>query len=1089
MRLRLKIFLLFGISIAYLLQSCGGDFSSEEAVGEAIPDQVDYNLHVRPILSDRCYSCHGPDQNARKANLRLDTKEGLFRAGISESQEAPVVPGRKGRSPLYHRIVSQDPAIVMPPPESNLSLTTSEIAILERWIEQGAEWKPHWSFIPPVKPTLPTVEEKSWPENGIDYFVLAKLENIGLKPNGEAEKETLLRRVSLDLTGLPPSPQEIDEFLADDSPDAYEKVVDRLLASPHYGEHMAVRWLDLARYADTHGYQADYYRPHWPWRDWVIESFNKNMPYDEFVTWQLAGDLLPDPTVDQILATGFNRNHAQNAEGGIVEEEFRVEYVADRTQTFGTAFLGLTLQCARCHDHKYDPISQKEFYQLFSFFNNVAESGQITWYKKDMPGPTLLLPDEEVEKQLSFIDKMSKEKQAGIEQVVAQQKEQFQDWLQRSNSEEIVQNLRKPTAYFPLERAKNENVPNLLNPSQSGKIIDPVHGLISPDPIQFIQGKNGKGIQLTGDYALSFPNIGRFSRAEEFSVGMWVYIPKDLEKGVIFHSNKGSALYTYKGYQVSVEEGRFDVRIAHDFPYNTIHLLSKEKVPREKWCQLTLVYDGSSKAAGTHLYLDGEELAMEVERDNLYKDIIFHPEQEGAQPPIMTHLKVGARWRGKGFTNGGVDEIMVFDAALTELEVKQIAGKMALDGLLDKKNDALSKEERQLLFDFYLANYNSTYQKERLALADIRKRQIRLTESITEVMVMEEMTEPRVTFVLDRGVYDQPTEEVHPGTPVHVLPFQEELSRDRLGLAKWLFQPDNPLPARVTVNRYWQHYFGRGLVKSTEDFGSQGDLPSHPSLLDWLARTFVESGWDSKKMQKLIVMSATYRQSSNADPIALAKDADNKWLSRGPKARLSAEVLRDLALSASGLLVREIGGPPVKIYQPEGLWDFNRMSGEYQQDHGKDLYRRSIYTFWKRTIPPPSMNIFDAPTRAYCVVKRERTATPLQALVLMNDPQFIEASRVLAERMVREGGNTIEENITYGFRLLTSQYPKQGQLDLLKQQYNEAIDDYRQNPEKASQLLQVGEYPVDDTLDEAQIAAMTNISTTILNFEAAVYKK
>ena len=564
-------------------------------------------------------------------------------------------------------------------------------------------------------------------------------------------------------------------------------------------------------------------------------------------------------------------------------------------------------------------------------------------------------------------------------------------------------------------------------------------------------------------------------------------IPNELKQGVIFHSNKGSALYTYKGYQVSVEDSFFEVRIAHNFPYNAIHLISAEKVPREQWTHLMLTYDGSSKAAGTRLYLDGVVQKMEVQRDNLYKDIVFHPPEGSGKSPIVTHLKVGARWRGKGFTNGQVDEIQVFDRELTVLEVKVISGTFKKE-IPDNEFSELTRAQKKECYQYYAA-YDSRVIAKLEELEDLRKQQNLLTESIFEVMVMDEMAEPRQAFILQRGAYDQPLEAVDPGTPVKVLSFKEDLIPNRLGLAQWLFHPKNPLPSRVTVNRFWQHYFGIGLVRTADDFGSQGERPSHPHLLDWLATEFVNSGWDIKHMQKMLVMSASYRQSSQADSALLLLDPENRLIARGPSARLSAEMMRDLALTASGLLVKKIGGPSVKPYQPDGLWAINVFSGKYEQDHGENLYRRSLYTFWKRTNPPPSMNIFDAPSRAYCVVKREKTATPLQALVLMNDPQFLESSRVLGERIFSEGGSSVENKISLGYRLLTGRHPSTEEIKLLTEQYHEVWTLFSKNQKKASSIIAIGEFPVNKSIDKTELAAYSQVMSTIMNFDATTMKR
>lgn len=1085
--------MIFRTAIFYLLlwSACRPDLPAEISEVKAdLPRIIDYNLHIRPILSDRCYQCHGPDKNSRKASLRLDTREGLFMKRDSSGPRPPVMPGKPWKSEVVHRITSMEADRQMPPPESKLSLSALEKATLIRWIEQGAEWKPHWSFIPPEKASLPDVEQKGWPLNEIDHFILNKLEREGLQPRPEADKETLLRRVSFDLTGLPPSIEEMDAFLADKSAGAYEEVVNRLLGSSHYGEHMAVSWLDLARYADTHGYQADYYRPHWQWRDWVIKAFNENMPYDRFVTWQLAGDLLPRAGKEQVLATGFNRNHAQNAEGGIVQEEFRVEYVADRTQTFSTAFLGLTMECSRCHDHKYDPISQKEFYQLYSFFNNVAEAGQITWYQSDLPGPTLLLPEAEVERQINFIDSLSSRKESEIAQLKRTRKKDFRYWLESgggSNWRGIP--ARGLIAHYPLQGIRPERIENRVSKRNPGRIINPTTGQVVEETPDIVTGVVQQGLRLNGDEALSFPGVGQFARWQPFSIALWVYVPQTLQDGVIFHSNKGSALYTFKGYQLSVEQNYLDVRIAHDFPYNAIHLLSADPVPKGRWIHLTLAYDGSSRASGATLFLNGEPLPMKVKRDKLFKDILFYDPDTPGKITIDTHLKIGARWRGKGFTGGRVDELRVYQKQLTTLEVAALAGNGQWNTLQQKTAGELSEMEESRLFEYYLNCCDASYQEQLRTLDGLRKQKNELVEPVDQVMVMDEMSEPRPAAVLVRGAYDAPAEAVQPGTPARVLPFPEPLETNRLGLAKWLFLSDNPLPARVAVNRYWQHFFGTGIVETTEDFGSQGKLPTHPQLLDWLAREFMDSGWDIKALQKKIVLSATYRQSSQADSVLLKRDPDNRLLARGPRFRLSAEMLRDQALAASGLLVRRIGGPSVKPYQPEGLWDFNRMSGEYEQDHGEKLYRRSLYTFWKRTIPPPAMNTFDAPSRAHCVVKRQKTATPLQALVLMNDPQFVEASRILAERVLKTGGDGVEKKIGFAYRSLTGTHPAEPVIKLLSGQYRQGFEEMSRHPEKAANLLTVGEYPADETLPPPQVAAWTTIVMTIMNLDASITKK
>ncbi len=738
------------------------------------PDSVDYNIHIRPILSDRCFKCHGPDANTRKANLRLDTREGAMAALKDNPDAHAIVPGEADKSEVFLRVSTSDTSMLLPPPKSNLSLTQNEIDLIKKWIDQGAKYKPHWAFIPPVQGKLPALENSEWPANEIDHFILAKMESSGLHPNDPADKERLLKRASLDITGLPPSLEMQNRFLTDQSADAYEKMVDELLAQPQYGERMAVYWMDVARYADSHGYQDDGLRTMWPWRDWVIHAFNKNYPYDQFVTWQLAGDLLPDPTKEQLLATGFNRNHKITQEGGIIDEEYRVEYVSDRTNTFGKAFLALTYECAHCHDHKYDPISQKDYYRTFAFFNRVPEKG------------------------------------------------------------------------------------------------------------------------LVGDISLA----------------------------------------------------------------------------------------------------------------------------SLADPP---KIKI---------TTEEINNMLTF---------------------INKKDT-----------------------------------------TPVEVMVMKDTTWKRPTYVLTRGAYDAHGEVVDIGVPSDILPYDSNVyGNNRLGLSKWLFDKKNPLTARVFVNRMWQEFFGRGLVKTSGDFGMQGEMPSHPELLDWLAVDFREHGWDVKRLIKQLVTSSTYKQSSALSKEKLAKDPDNILLARGPRTRLTAEGVRDLALASSGLLVNEIGGPSVKVYQPKGIWESSTSGrgvlARYVQDHGDKLYRRGLYSFIKRTVPPPGMLVFDGTNRDQCEVTRMRTNTPLQALVLLNEPLMLEASRVFAERLMLEQSTT-EDKVKKAFQSIVCRQPRKEELTLLLNYFEEEKAGFQQSPDKAKKFVEAGEYPHEKINDVISLAALMQVVQTIYNMDEAITK-
>ena len=1075
------IYTLLVITLNIFFSNCSGDrIPFSEEITNSLPTQIDYNIHIKPILSDRCFACHGPDKSNQKADLRLDTPEGAY-AFLSSGAGKAIVPGSLNQSILWKRINQENPKLIMPPPESHLVLNDQEKALIAKWIKQGAVYKDHWAFIPPQKPALPNIDSDQWVKNEIDHFIFKKAQEQGLKVSELADKEDLIRRLSFDLTGLPPTIEEIDRFLADDSEQSYEKLIDYYLKSPHYGERMAVDWLDLARYADTHGYSVDRYRPSWQWRDWVVQAFNKNMPFDQFITWQIAGDMLPNASKEQILATGFNRNHPQNAEGGIVNEEFRVEYVADRTNTLGSALLGLTLECARCHDHKYDPISQKEYYQLFGFFNQIDESGQISYSTEAMPPPTLLLPDNAQEKELAIIRAKIQDKQQVLNKLSKEQSDNIKKWISsKAYQSELQTPSKNLIAHFTLDQFTQKYFANQASGSYRGEIVNPINLRSTSSQPVLLNGKFGKALQFNGDDALNFPELGRFSSAEPFSIGLWIKIPKNLEDGVIFHSNRGAIIFNFKGYQVSLEKNRFDVRLANSFPYNAIHLLSRKNAPKNQWFHLMLTYDGSSKAKGVKLYLDGVPLALNIERDNLYKDITFNDKEN-----TPANLKVGARWRSKGLKNALIDDIRVYQEQLSGLEVAHLAVTELPDFYIKspQKTPAVFEE----FIHYFLKENNLSYRQRLDELTYLRKEVLRVTEQVAEVMVMQEKAKARTTYLLERGAYDALGEQVKPGTPENVLIFPANYPKNRIGLAKWLTNPKNPLPARVIVNRIWQQFFGAGLVNTPDDFGNQGAMPTHPALLDWLTVAFLESGWDIQTLQKKILLSATYRQSSKSTPEIIQKDPYNVYLSRGPSLRLTAEMLRDNALAASGLLVRKMGGPSVYPYQPPGLWKMN--SATYSQGKGEDLYRRSLYTIWKRTVPPPSMNIFDAPTRSRCTAKRQQTNTPLQSLVLMNDPQFMEAAKMLAVRILHEGGNTPRDQIQYGFRLLCTRFPTDYELNLLEHLYQEQIEVFKKIPTKATELLSIGESKVDNTLAPDKIASLGVVASTIMNLDAFIFKR
>jgi mono/diheme cytochrome c family protein len=1050
---------------AALLSCLAAAGAAQRPAGEG---SVDFSRDILPVLSDNCFQCHGPDEKARKAKLRLDTKEGAFRV---KDGKTVIVPGKSAESELISRINSRDPEALMPPPESHHKLTPRQIDLIRRWVDEGAKWARHWAFKPIEAPKPPRVKNSRWPVNDIDRWILARLEREGLEPSPTADRERLLRRVTFDLTGLPPTVAELDAFLADKSSNAYEKVVDRLLNSPRYGERMAAPWLDLARYADTYGYQMDAARQVWPYRDWVIQAFNRNLRFDEFVTWQLAGDLLPGATREQRLATAFNRLHLQNEEGGIVEEEFRVSYVVDRVDTFGTAFLGLTLECSRCHDHKFDPITMRDFYSLFAFFQNIDEAGQnpYTGFVDYTPVPAMLLSDAATDERLAKLSRQidAKEKQLGAMREAA--RGAFAEWLADKQAAPTVSGL---VAAFSFDDIHTNKVANSADATKAGDAHE--------GPV-LVEGRNGRAAELNGDNGFTFPGIGHFTRTDPFSIALWLQTPVHASRQVVLHHTKAPADAGSRGYELLLEEGRLAVGLHHMWPGNSIKVCSKAAIPTNEWVHVAFAYDGSSRAAGVRLFINGAPAEVEIVRDKLRKDITY----QGGEPD----LAIGYRFRDAGFKGGKVDDFKVFNRALTTLEMAEIAGRDSLRAAWQAAPEFLSHTQRDGLLEYYLAN---VYPPARQFLADLtalRREQSRAINPIPEIMAMEEMATPKPAYILKRGAYDAHGEPVAADTPKVLPPFPADAPRNRLGLARWLVSPENPLLARVTVNRAWQLMFGRGIVETSDNFGAQGAVPSHPQLLDWLAGDFMAAGWNYKALLKKIAMSATYRQNSKATPDLLARDPDNRWLARGPARRLTAEMLRDQALAASGLQAEKVGGPSVKPYQPPGLWEIAMENPKYDQGHGDDLHRRSLYTFWKRTVPPPAMLAFDAPERNVCVVRRQSTSTPLQSLALLNDTQIVEAARFVAERMLKEGGSTRDDQIAWAFRLVTSRHPTSGELALLTRLFQEQHALFARDQQAAAKLLAVGEQPNDPALSPVDLAAGSVLAETLFNHDEAVMRR
>jgi hypothetical protein len=980
---------------------------------------VEFNRDVRPILSDKCFHCHGPDAATRKIPLRLDS-ESAAKADLGGRRA--IAEGRPEASELVRRITASGKPFQMPPAYSGLKLTAAEIETLRAWIAQGAKWQRHWSFLAPVRPELPPVKRAEWARNPVDRFVLERLESEGLAPSPEAGRETLLRRVSLDITGLPPTPAETAAFLADASSNAYEKAVDRLLASPRYGERMAARWLDAARYADSNGYQFDGEREMWRWRDWVIAAFNRNQPFDQFTLEQVAGDMLPNATLAQRIATGFNRNHRANTEDGIIPEEYAVEYVVDRIETTSAVFLGLTLGCARCHNHKYDPFTQKEFYQIFAYFNNVPELGRAMKYGNSPP--LVAAPTEDQQRALDAVNARIATREAFL----------------RERGPAPGAAVPAPATYWSPPSALDSAFP-----------FDEEAG----------EGRFGKAAAFDGSRVIEAAEKGAFDIDDRFTLSAWVNA--DAANGAIL--TRMIDRPRGKGYGVYLKDGAVHVHLTSNYDDDAIRIDTERKLEPGSWRHIAVTYDGSRVAAGVNVFVDGEPAKTTVSIDTLYRPF------RNAGARYKEPLRIGGGGGPANRFRGRIDEVRVYARILSAEEIGALA---------DLPHRRPFAARSHFLETGAAPDVRDAWRD----LASLRLEREKLERTFPTVMVMAERPSPKDTFLLVRGAYNAPGEKVQPGVPGVLPPLPEDAPNNRLGFARWLIDARNPLLARVTVNRFWQMYFGTGIVKTTEDFGQQGEWPSHPALLDWLATEFIRAGWDVKALQKLIVTSAAYRQSSKSTPELQRRDPDNRLLARGPRSRLPAEMIRDQALYASGLLAEKTGGRSVMPYQPAGLWkDLAMQDMEYAQSRGEDLHRRSLYTFWKRTIAPPMMVNFDAANREACVVRETRTNTPLQALNLMNDVTFLEAARFIAQRMMKA-----PDPLPYGFRLVTGRTPSERELDVLRGSFRYHLD-YFSNGDKARAFLEQGETPGDASLDRRQLSAYASVASLLLNLDETVTKE
>ncbi len=1041
-------------------------------VAAAANGAVDFQRQVRPVLSDACFQCHGPDPATRIAGLRLDVRDGAFE---ERANGTPIVAGAPEKSLLYQRITHQDPAQRMPPEYSHKEVSAEQTELIRQWIEQGAVWEEHWAFTPPVRSEPPAVRPAEWPRNPIDRFLLARLDAAGLEPAPEAGRRPLIRRASLDITGLPPSLEQVEAFVNDPSPDAYERLVNRLLNSEAYGEHRARYWLDAARYADTHGLHIDNYREMWPYRDWVIGAFNRNLPFDQFTVEQIAGDLLPNPTTEQLVATGFHRCNITTNEGGVIDDEVAVMYAKDRVDTTGTVWLGLTVGCATCHDHKFDPITQRDFYSLAAFFRNTTQKPRDGNYF-DTP-PVIILPARADRPRWEELREEEPAARSRLGEIRLGAKDGFEAWLRSRKQRSIDVGRFDASEVLSLDLGRRPKVRlgarhRSLNLSKGASIQ---------------KGPGLPSLDLPDEAFAEIPKFPSLSADEPFTVSIVFSLKEGAKSRVLL--SQADPDDDSRGWRLEVAKGLPSVLLTvRDGRAIGVKAIGERKVKTGEWHRVTVTYDGFRKRSGFSLYLDGELLPTE----SIGRAVALLRGSIETSEPLLLGAQDTEDGEKAGFLQGAIADLRILNRAVTEPEARLLASWDSLSTARRKRRGALAPAEREALEHYYLVRDNRDY---RSAMNDLQaledeRRAILRRSSVTHVMQEKEDSEP-VAHILYRGMYDQPREEVGPATPGVLPPMPASFPRNRLGLAKWLVDDSHPLTSRVTVNRFWQEVFGKGLVTTAEDFGSQGEAPSHPKLLDWLAVEFRESGWDVKHLFHLMLTSAAYRQSAATSEAKLNKDAGNRLLSRGPRARMDGEMVRDYALAASGLLASRIGGPSVRPYQPEDVWETVAMKGSntrfYEQDTGENLYRRSLYTFWKRAAPPPSMTVFNAPTREFCSVRRERTNTPLQALLTLNGPDYFEAARHLAQRASHAEEN-LQGRLDFMSARLLARPLAQTERDVVGRAYQDYLQFYNSHPDKAREALSVGDSEPDARLPAPEFAALTMVANQLMNLDEVLNK-